>query len=200
MLRLVHAQTVTGSILVDDIDDGLPNKHVNRLGGSGNPKAYARDGYSKAPKQPVYITRVKKTDTTIAGYIDLRETPRVQLSAAKGKILGLKNSGKITVVSFVEGDIVTPTVTSATLNSPGAGDLTIVGTGMLSVAPEISTVIITGTGAVTLTQAQITTGGGTFTNTSVVILAALVPGIATTSSLVKVKADTFTSTPARAVV
>jgi len=39
MLRLVHKQTVQGAILVDDIDDGIPNKEVHRLGSYGDPKA-----------------------------------------------------------------------------------------------------------------------------------------------------------------
>lgn len=187
MLRLIHAQTTQGAILVDDIDDGLPNKNVRRL--SGDPKAYNRDGYANAPKQKCYIPRVKASNPSLPGYIDLEETPRVTHSAFSGKIAGLQQKGLITVVSLVASDLATPTVATAVLDDPGAGDLTISGTGFLSVSPEISSVVLTGTGAVTLTQTQITTGGGTFTNTSIVIPAALVASIAATTTSAQVLAD-----------
>jgi hypothetical protein len=77
MLRLIHAQTVQGALLVDDIDDGLPNKTAHRLGSVADPNAYARDGYANKPKQSCYIPRVKPTDATIPGYIDLEESTRV---------------------------------------------------------------------------------------------------------------------------
>lgn len=191
MLRLVHAQTVQGSILVDDIDDGLPNKQVHRLGSTGDPKAYARDGYANADKQKCYIPRVKTGETTIPGYIDLRQTPRVTLSAGKGKIYKLQQAGLISVVSFQTSDIVTPVISSATRGSPGAGDLTIAGTGFLSVSPDVSTVIFAGAGvgSKTLTSAQILAGaGGTFTGTSIVIDTLLIAGIQA-GDTVRVRAD-----------
>lgn len=189
MLRLIHTQTVQGAILVDDVDDGLPNKPVHRLGSHGDPKAYKRDGYANSPKQKCYVPRVKAADPTIAGYIDLNETARVLLSAASGKIAGLVRAGKVTVVSLVEADLVTPNITLANLDAPGAGDLTISGTGFTSVSPDISKVVLTGTGAITLTQAQIVAGSGTFTATSIVIPAALIPGVATTTTSARVVAD-----------
>ena len=90
MLRLVHAQTIQGAILVDDIDDGLPNKDVHRLGSTADPKAYVRDGYANKPKQACYVPRTQSAEgfPLIPGYITLNETPRVTLSAGKGKILG----------------------------------------------------------------------------------------------------------------
>lgn len=196
MLRLVHSQTVSGAILVDDVDDGLPNKTAHRLGSVGDPKAYKRDGYANAPKQKCYVPRVKATDATVAGYIDLNETQRVLQSAASGKIAGLVAAGKISVVSLVASDLATPVIATALINVPGAGALTITGTGFLSVAPDISKVVLTGSGAVTLTQSQITTGGGTFINTSIVIPAALVPGIAASTTSAKVTADGLTSNTA----
>lgn len=87
--------------------------------------------------------------------------------------------------------IVTPVLTTAQIDAPGAGDLTLTGTSFLSTAPATSSVIITGTGAVTLTRAAILAAGGVaaFTETSVVIPAALVPGIAATTSSAQVQAD-----------
>lgn len=189
MLRLIHTQTIQGGILVDDIDDQLPNKTAHRMGSTADPKAYARDGYANAPKQKCYVPRTKASNPAIAGYIDLNQTPRVTLSAGQGKIAKLRQAGYITVVSLTAADLAAPVVTNAQINVPGAGDLTITGTGFLSVAPNDSIVVITGTGAVTLTRNQIVVGGGTFTDTSIVILAALVPGIAAATSSVKVNAD-----------
>jgi len=196
MLRLVHAQTVQGPILVDDLDDGLPNKEVHRLGSSGDPKAYKRDGYANADKQPCYVPRVKKTDTTVAGYIDLRQTNRVTLSSSKGKISKLVQAGLITTVSFVPTDIVTPVVTGAVHDTPSSGDATITGTGFLSVAPEISTVFLqgagVGVGGITLTKAQILAAAGTFTDVSIVVKSASAPGLAA-GDHVTVRSDALTS-------
>lgn len=195
MLRLVHSQTVQGPIRVDDIDDGLPNKEVHRLGSSGDPKAYARDGAAGVDKQPCYVPRVKPGETTIPGYIDLRETPRVVLSAGKGKIFKLVQAGLITVVSFQPSDIVTPNITGGTRDAPGAGDLTLTGTGFLSVSPDVSTVRVFGTGVgnVTLTRTQVLGGaGGAFTDTSIVIDTLLIPGLQAGNQVI-VRADGRTS-------
>ena len=191
MLRLIHNQTVSGAILVDDIDDGLPNKQVHRLGSTADPNAYVRDGYANKPKQPCYVPRTMANTgfPTVAGFINLNETQRVTLSAGKGKISKLQQAGLISVVSMVAADLAAPTLATAVIDAPGAGDITLTGTTFLSVSPDVTTVMITGTGAVTLTAAQILTGGGTVTATSIVIPAALVPGIADTTSSVQVRAN-----------
>jgi hypothetical protein len=189
MLRLIHAQSTQGGILVDDIDDQLPNKTVHRMGSTADPKAYVRDGYANVPKQPCYVPRTKQGNPLIAGYIDLNLTPRVTLSAAQGKIFKLQQAGYITSVLFQASDLAVPVVTNAEIDTPGAGDVTITGTGFLSLAPNDSIVVITGTGATTLTRNQIVVGGGTFTATSIVILAALVPGVAAGTTSVQVNAD-----------
>lgn len=197
MLRLVHAQTIQGAILVDDIDDGIPNKDTHRLGSVGDPKAYKRDGYAQLDKQPCYVPRVKRGETTIAGYIDLRETRRVTMSAGSGKIYKLQQRGLITVVSFQPSDLTTPVVSAAVSASPGAGDLTVTGTNFLSVAPDISTVFVAGAGVgvggITLTRTQVLAGtGGAFTNTSIVIDTLLLPGLAA-GDTVRVRSDGRTS-------
>lgn len=189
MLRLIHNQTVSGPILIDDIDDGLPNKEAHRLGSTADPKAYARDGYANQPKQPCYIARIRAGFPTLPGYIDLNQTMRVTYSAGKGRIKKMSTAGLLTVVSMTSSQLVTPTVATAVKNSPGAGDLTITGTTFLSVQPDITTVFVTGTAAVTLTATQITAGGGSISGTSIVIPAALVPGIAVTTSFVRVQAN-----------
>ena len=191
MLRLIHKQVNHGAILIDDIDDGLPNKTVHRLGSVADPKAYARDGYANKAKQPCYIPYAKPTDATIPGYIDIFETDRVVHSAGKGKIFGLSKALLIDVVTFSEADKGNPATTLAAIGV--LGDLTITGTKMLSLTPNYTSVVITGTGAVTLTQAQIVAGGGTISDTSIVIPAALVPGIAVATSFVVVTADDLSS-------
>lgn len=173
MLRLSHNQTVTGGLLVSDIDDGLPNKTAVRL--IGDPQRYRRDGYANAPKQACYIPHSKIGDPTIAGYIDVKETDRVLMSVNNGVAKGLSDKGLLTVTSFTSANVATPTVSSANLDSPSPGDLTITGTTLTSLAPEVTSVILTGTGAKTLTQAQILGAGGSVSATSIFIPAALIP-------------------------
>jgi len=191
MLRLIHQQTVQGAILIDDIDDGLPNKQYHRLGSTADPNAYVRDGIIGKPKQECYVPRTQAAEgfPLIQGYIDLQETQRVTHSAGKGKILGFQNSGHISVVSLTASQIVAPVLGIAQFNNPGPLDLTLAGTTMLSVTPDITTVIITGTGAITLTQTQITLGGGTVGAASIFIPAALIPGVAVATSFVQVQAN-----------
>jgi len=173
MLRLIHNQTVYGAILVDDIDDGLPNKQVHRLGSTADQKAYKRDGYANEPKQSCYISRTKASDASIAGYIDLNETQRVLFSAGQGKIRKLAQAGLIDAIQFVASDLDTPVITNAQADTPSDGDVTLTGTGFASLNPNTSTVIITGDGEVTLTQAEIIDAGGSITATEIVIPASL---------------------------
>jgi hypothetical protein len=177
MLRLIHAQTVVGPLLIDDIDDGMPNKQVHRLGSTADPKAYKRDGYANAAKQPCYIPRVNPDDTTLPGFIDLEETERVTHSAFNGKIKGFQTSGHLSVVSLSASDLVAPAITSAEFDSGDTGDLTITGTNFLSITPAVTKVVITGsiTGSPkTLTSADF----DSISETEIVILAADLAGMA----------------------
>ena len=197
MLRLIHAQTVQGGLLIDDIDDGLPNKPTHRLGSTADPKAYRRDGYANEPKQPCYVARTKikpVVDPTIAGYIDLNETDRVKLSASKGKIKGFQTAGLLSVVSFVASDITVPVLTTADLGTPGVGDLTLSGSKFVSLAPNTSTVYLPGTGGpYTFTFAAIVLGGGTVSDASIFIPAGMIGGLALATSFAQVKADDLLS-------
>lgn len=185
MLRLIHTQTEQGGILVDDIDDGLPNKTAHRL--VGDPNSHPRDGYANDPKQSCYIPRVKPTDVAIPGYIDLEETDRVIHSAGRGKIAGHQVAGNISVVSFVEGDIVAPVVTTAEVDLPAVGDVTIDGTGFLSTTPETTSVEFWGAGVggssdapgVILTVAAIiAVPPGAVSDTQILVDTTIVPGLA----------------------
>jgi hypothetical protein len=191
MLRLIHQQTVQGAILIDDIDDGLPNKQYHRLGATADPKAYVRDGIIGKPKQECYVPRTQAAEgfPLIPGYITINETQRVTHSAGKGKIFGFQQSGHIDVISLVANDIIAPTLTLADLGTPGPGDLTLTGTTFVSIPPDVTTVILTGTAAITLTAIQITGGGGTIGATSIVIPAALIPGVAVATTSAQVLAN-----------
>lgn len=198
MLRITHNQTVQGALLLSDIDDGLPRQTAKD--GVGDPKRYVRDGNvlggqdkSVKPavnflKQKCYVPRVQPV-TGVAGYIDLKETDRVLMSQAKGVIKGFQTAGLATVTSFLDSDVSAPVTTSVEIDAPGAGQVTITGTGLTSLAPDITMVTITGTGAVTLTQTQITGGGGTVSATSIVIPAALIPSVVKNASSAQVRAD-----------
>lgn len=193
MLRLIHEQTVTGALLIDDIDDGLPNKQAKRLGSTANPDAYARDGYANAPKQACYLPRTNPADATLPGFIDLEETQRVIHSAFNGKIKGFQDAGLLRVVSLVASDLATPGVTSAEFDGAVSLDTTITGTGFLSVDPAVTTVTITGgiTGSPkTLTEADF----DSISDTEIVILAADLAGL-TEGDTVVVTADGNSSTP-----
>jgi hypothetical protein len=195
MLRLIHAQSYAthsavpvSNILIDDIDDGLPNKPVHTLGSTGDPKAYKREGYALAPKQACYVTRNKvavrnseyaSIDASVPGYVDLRETERVTLSWKKGKIFKFAGLGYITVVGpFSESLLAAPTITLTSLTT----NLVITGTGFLSETPDISTVAVTiastGGNQIILKQSDIVSSGGSFSDTSVTIPLSLLPGLA----------------------
>ncbi len=198
MLRLIHSQVGLGALLVDDLDDQLPNKVAHRMGGTGDPKAYKRDGYANSPKQPCYVPRVKPGEPAIPGFIDLNQTERVINSAGRGKISGLQRAGLISVVTFAASDILAPTLASAVLDAPAVGDVTLTGTKFLSLTPDITTVRLFGPGVgdVTLTSAQIiAVPPGAVGDTSIVIDSTLIPGLALTTDSVEVRADGKTSAP-----
>lgn len=181
MLRLIHNQSVTGSIYVDDIDDGLPNKQVKRMGSTANPDAYARDGYANEAKQPCYVPRVNASNPGLPGFIDLGETQRVAHSSFSGKIKGLLDAGLISVVSFDASEVTPPVVADAFLDDPSGGDLTIEGLNFLSVDPYETTVRVFGDGVgdVTLTVAQIeAVAPGSVSATEIVIDSTLLPDLA----------------------
>ena len=80
-----------------------------------------------------------------------------------------------------------PTISSATLDSPSAGDVTIAGTGLGN--SEISETVckFTGDVAKSVNQAQIVAAGGSVSATAVVVPASLIPGAATTTTSVQVR-------------
>jgi hypothetical protein len=80
-----------------------------------------------------------------------------------------------------------PTISSATLDSPSAGDVTIAGTGLGDAEVSETVVKFTGDVAKSVNQAQIVAAGGSVTATAVVVPASLIPGAATTTTSVQVR-------------
>ncbi len=188
MIRLIHNQTVSGPILVDDIDDGLPNKEVHRLGSLGDPKQYERDGYANKPKQSCYIpfSHTAPNGSTVPGFITVQQTNRVTLSQSKGKIAKLTGTPPSTqpgastfplltvVTGITAAQLAAPVITASVHGNP----MTITGTTFTSVAPDVTSVTFAlGTGGstpapLTLTAAQIVAAGGSVSGTSISIPAA----------------------------
>ena len=180
MLRLIHTQSEQGAILIDDIDDGMPNKTAHRLGSVGDPAAYKRDGYANEPKQSVYIPRTNAVNELLAGSIDLLETQRVLLSQDSGKIAGHVAAGNITVVSLVAADLAAPTISNAEIDLPAAGDLQIDGADFLTTLPDETSVRVFGGGVgdITLTATQIlAVSPGAITDAQIIIDATLMPSL-----------------------
>ena len=198
MLRLAHNQVSTGGILINDVDDGLPNKTAKR--GVGDKDKYQRDGNSLGgpdkstatdvnnPKQKCYIPYWKilsnnplTYSTSIPGFIDVVESDRVLISQNQGVIAGLVNhlasdgvtpQPLISVTSFVAADVAAPTITSAVLAAGDTYALTLVGTGFTSLAPDVSSVTV---GTTIISATAIIAASGTFTDTSIVIPESLLP-------------------------
>lgn len=80
-----------------------------------------------------------------------------------------------------------PTVATATLNSPGAGDVTIAGTGLGDPERNETVVRFTGDVTATLQQAVLENAGGSVSDTAIVIPASLIAGAATTTTSVQVR-------------
>lgn len=196
MLRVIHNQSVQGAILVDDIDDGLPNKTVHRLGSQADPKAYKRDGYANASKQPCYVpfSHTLVGGGTVQGFITLNQTPKVIASAGNGKISKLMTAGLVTVVSLTAAQIAAPTVTGAVHGSP----TTIAGTSLSSVAPDQTVVVYAAGSSVvpvpaTLTQAQILAAGGSISAAAISIPASAFTTAPTAGNTVTVTSDELAS-------
>lgn len=80
-----------------------------------------------------------------------------------------------------------PVLTTAVLDAPGAGDVTITGTGLGTSERLETEVRLTGAITKTLLQKFIEEAGGTISDTSIIIPAALIPGATVTTTSVQVK-------------
>jgi hypothetical protein len=173
-LRLIHNQTTRSKIYLTELETGLPNEKYP----------------ARVQKQVVYIpfnfTSIVDSeivvDTTIPGFVDLVYSDKVLLSQDRGQIKSFIDDGFLTAIDIPSGALAAPTISLATEDTTTSatsatddGLVTITGTGFTSLAPYVSSVVLTPTtGApVTLTSTAITGGGGTFTATSITIPAAV---------------------------
>lgn len=142
---------------------------------------------------PKFFESTTAVDSFLVG--DIRELLNANFNPDSRRLPPLVNGAAITVV---QDDGVTafaatlPVITLADLNTPGAGDLTITGTGLGTLERQETAVHLANstTGySKTLLQKFIEAGGGVVSATSIFIPAALIPGatLATTSAQVKVR-------------
>jgi hypothetical protein len=186
MLRVIHSQSQDGLIILSDIEDGV--RFSSRI--------ILDNAARLAAKQPVYVPYYNPDDPTQPGFVDLDETDKVLLSADHGCIAGLVDAGLATVEIFAAADILIPTIVSVELNDDVfVGGLVVIGTKLLSTLPFVSSLIITGDGAVTYTRAEVIAGGGTWTDTQIALPATLITGVVETTSEITVTADGLTVTP-----
>jgi hypothetical protein len=130
-VRVVNQQTIARSILLDKID-----RSQGHFEGSA----------SKA-KQKLYVPYSNPVDPTVKGYVDLVPTNEVLLAAAnKGTIKGLSDAGRVTF-SVVSSALVVAPVAASGVHA--AAHVTIGGTTFLSVAPDMTYMLITNLSGVT---------------------------------------------------
>lgn len=140
------------------------------------------------------VTLIDSAASFVAG--DVGKSIKISGAATPG------NNGTFVIASRVDGNTITYVNASG---APEPADYTleldIVGTGMASSAPNLTSVIITGAGAVTLTQTQIlAVTGGVVSATSIVVPVTLIPSVAPTTSSVQIRAHNQLSTPVTAVI
>ena len=198
MLRLIHNQTISGSILVNDIDDGLPNKSARRelvrakvngspvlvAGGKLAPANYRRDGSVAEqdsstlpgvnyPKQKCYIPLWEILpggvhSTTVPGYVDVNLSDRVLLSKDHGVIAAL--------ASTIAGHATYPLITVTTIDPT------------LTVAPVISSAVIV------VSPEALTITGTTFLSVSPDVSSVKIGTTTLSSSTITGAGGTFTAT------
>lgn len=157
LYRVVNEQVSTINGLSVNVDSVLIDKIDRSQGNFSN--------YAQIAKQKIYIPNANPANTAVKGYIDLVPTNEVLLSVSNGTIAGLATSGVVSVTSVASNLIAQSTVTGA---SNAAGTTTIAGTTFLSVAPDLTYVILTNLAGATQT---IPSGSFTvFNNTTITIL------------------------------
>jgi hypothetical protein len=153
--------------------------------------------------QFVETDAVKKSflSGNLSGYrsASFNPDPRRDPALTPGAAIALVQDDGVTPFTFAG-----PVITTADKDTPGAGDLRITGTDLGPYGLYTFAVILTGTGTTTvvnggkpkrLTQAQIVQGGGSINSAGTIINipAALVPGIALTTTFARVQVNDMLS-------
>jgi hypothetical protein len=159
--------------LINDIDMGLPV-----------------DNLDEQRKQDCYVNYHHKyfqglnvvTDTSVAGFIDLVPSDKVKLSVNHGVIAGMADLGLLDIVQIPTGALKSPNLATVTQDTGDTYDVTLTGTHFTSYAPYVTKVSLTdGTTVVEITSKDVLDNGGSFSDTEIVIPAAL-HGFATDGS------------------
>lgn len=130
--------------------------------------------FGEVPKQDVYIPFRNVLFPSLAGFIDLFLTNRVIGSRADGVISRLLAEGLVTSVVLDTADLAAPVIVTADVDTPTPGDVSIGGSNFESVSPLESEVRFASPAA-TFTKTAILGAGGAFSDTAIVIPAAIVP-------------------------
>ena len=150
------------SILINDLEDGTRRDEAD-----GNIVSLG--------KGPVYLPY--ESAPGVPGFIDLVKDSKAVFSAAKGEIAKLVAAGLVTTLDIPAGSLVAPVLVTADFDVPGAGDVTLSGSGFLSSDPIETVVNFTGPGAQTIVcdntllpvPSTFISGGGTISDVSIVI-------------------------------
>jgi hypothetical protein len=135
---------------------------------------------------PQFLETTVALDSYLVGYIASLRSATFNPDSRQGLVAGA-------AIQVVQDDgasamsVTLPTISSATLDSPTTGDVTIAGTGLGNSELLDTVVQFTGDVAKSLNQSQIVAAGGSISATSVVVPASLIPGAATTTTSVKVR-------------
>jgi len=123
VLRVINGQLYNRSILINSLDNGLPNSLPD-----------------ERHKQQVYVPYTNPIDSNVPGYSDFTLTDRVLRSTNSGVINKLNSAGIISIGIIDSADTVAPTVTSASYTDP---TITINGTKFTSISPDVTYVTFT---------------------------------------------------------
>lgn len=168
---------------------------VNAVGSGTSSNALAKIPEARgtsAAIADVIAPRILETAVALDSFLvgNLSDLMSASFNPDPRRIPALPNGAAIAVV---EDDGSTtfaptlPTVTLANLGAPGAGDLTITGTGLGDAERSETVVKLTGTVNLVVSQAAILAAGGTVSDTSIVIPASLIPGAVVTTTRAQVK-------------
>lgn len=136
IIRLLHSQTTEGSILLSNIEDGLPNKEFGIQHKQQVYIPYYHSFFDKNGKLQI--------DRNRAGYTDLVPSDSVKLSQASGAIFVLKVAGIFEEVEIPTGALKRPTITRAYQSAKATEDGAVIieGTNFISYAPDITSVTL----------------------------------------------------------
>lgn len=140
-LRLIHDGLATtpqnlNSILLADLDLENAEKAGERTHGGHPVKRNA------ANKQAAYVPVSNPFDAAQPGFIDLFITDRVQRSYEVGEISKALAAGWITHTFFDDATLSEPAISAVALSAAINGTLSIDGSGLTSISPDIAALLI----------------------------------------------------------